>query len=133
MTYTQWLLSNVGHAIDLDGAFGPQCMDAINSYLQNVLLLPRATGNAKDVPAQTFHGMSWAQKSATNAPRPGSIVVWRPGAHGQVRISEFGHVAISVIADRWGVISADQNWLDRPTVQLCLHNYDGVWGWHHPN
>lgn len=108
-------------------------MDAVNSYLQNVLLLPHATGNAKDVAAQTFHGMSWAQKTTTNAPRLGSIIVWRPGAHGQVRISEFGHVAVSVIADRWGFISADQNWEDIPRVQLTLHNYDGVWGWHHPN
>jgi hypothetical protein len=133
MTFVQWLLSNVGHAIDVDDAYGPQCVDAVNSYLQNVRLLPRVTGNAKDIPAQTIHGMSWANNAPTNAPRPGSIIVWRPGAYGQVRISQYGHTAISVLADKWGFISADQNWLDVGRLDLCLHNYDGVWGWHHPN
>lgn len=132
MTLTQWLLSNVGRPIDLDGDYGPQCVDAVNSYLQNVRLLPRATGNARDLPTQTFHGMAWAQNSPTNSPRPGSIVVWRPGRSGQVNISEYGHAGISLIADRWGFISADQNWLDLAVVKLCLHNYDGVAGWHHP-
>jgi hypothetical protein len=131
MTFMQWLLTNVGKSIDLDGAYGPQCMDAINSYLENVLLLPHAKGDARDVPSQTFPGMEWRENSAINAPRPGSIVVWRPGAHGMVRISQFGHVSISVIADRYGIISADQNWLGVPRLELCLHNYDGVWGWFH--
>lgn len=132
MTFTQWLLANVGRPIDIDGVDGDQCMDAINSYLMNVMRDVRATGNAKDLPPQVFRGMAWAENKPTNAPRPGSIVVWRPGKHGQVTISAFGHTAVSVIADRWGFISADQNWEDIPTLRLCLHNYDGVWGWHHP-
>ncbi len=132
MTFIQWLLANVGRSVDLDGAYGPQCMDAINSYLQLVPQLPRATGNARDVPDQTIHGMIWTPNGPTNHPPAGGIVVWRPGRHGQVTISAYGHVGIAVIADKWGLITADQNWLDRPSIQLCLHNYDGVWGWYAP-
>lgn len=133
MTIIQWLLTHVGHPIDTDGAYGFQCVDAVNSYLSSVYGLPPVTGDAKDIAAQTIHGFSWANNSPTNSPRPGSIIVWRPGNHGQAIIDGPGHTAISVIADRYGLISADQNWEGTPRLQLTLHKYDGVWGWHHPD
>jgi CHAP domain-containing protein len=133
VTFTQWLLSNVGHAVDVDGAYGPQCVDAVNSYLSGVCNLPRVTGDAKDIAAQTIHGFSWTNNSATNSPRPGSILVWRPGRHGSVYVDPLGHTAVALLADRWGIISADQNWQDVRKLLLTLHNYEGLWGWHHPN
>lgn len=133
MTPIQWLLTHVGYAIDMDGADGAQCVDAVNSYLVSVYNLPRVTGDAKDIPAQTIHGFSWANNSPTNSPRPGSIIVWRPGRHGSVTIDAAGHTAVSVLADRWGIISADQNWESAARLMLTLHNYEGVWGWHHPD
>jgi len=132
MTFMQWLSSNLGAKIDVDGAYGPQCVDAVNSYLSNVWQLPRVTGNAIDIAAQALRGFAWVNNSVANAPRVGSIVVWKAGEKPVTAIGPNGHTAIVVISDRHAFISADQNWAGIQRLELTLHTYSLVWGWHHP-
>jgi surface antigen len=128
----QWLQLRIGTSIDIDGAYGAQCVDAINDYLAEINGAPRVHGNAIDIPRQSIHGFTWRGNTAENAPRPGSIVVWNaddPILH----IGPYGHVAVAVLADRWGLITADQNWAGAPRLALYAHTYRSVAGWHYPS
>lgn len=133
MSFGVWLLANIGRAIDVDGAYGPQCVDAVNSYLAQVYGCQPVSGDAIDIANQTIYGFSWVSNGAFNVPRAGSILVWSAGKTRRVTVGAAGHTAICVVADARSLLSVDQNWIGVRALTLTLHNYDLVLGWHHPN
>lgn len=131
MTFMQWLLRRLGTAIDIDGAYGAQCVDAVNGYLAEVCRAAGVTGDAVDIARQHINGFAWRVNADDNAPRPGSVVVWNANV-GELGIGQYGHTAIAVFADRYGLITADQNWGGVRALTLTRHTYRGVAGWHYP-
>lgn len=123
-----WARSVINQSLDLDGSFGPQCMDLVNHYAQTCLGIPRFWGNAIDVSRQKPVGMRWEENRPFNAPPPGAVVVWGPTGP-PASISEFGHVAVALVADPHYLVSIDQNWLGEPRVRAIGHTYQGCLGW----
>lgn len=134
MTHTliQWLMARLGEKIDVDGFYGPQCVDAINDYLAYCRSTPRVRGNAIDISAQAIKGMVWTPNLPANSPPPGSIVVWR-GGDSQLGLGPEGHVAVAIWCDRWGLVVAEQNWGGHTELRLNSHGYRSVAGWHSPD
>lgn len=121
----------MGHRLDVDNAYGSQCMDLINAYLVNVLGLPRLGGNAVDVARLHPPGMRWVANGPSNAPAPGDLVVWRGDVPSKA-IGPYGHIAICLAADSMSLLTCDQNWPNGSPVALVWHDYEGVAGWQHP-
>lgn len=126
-----WIHSQLGHRLDLDAAYGAQCMDLIGAYMVQVLHMPRLPGNAVDVAHVRPAGLRWIANGPSNAPAPGDFVVWR-GDVPSKGIGPFGHIAICVAADSMTLLSCDQNWPEGAPVALVWHDYEGVAGWQHP-
>lgn len=130
MHYLSWLARFLGVPIDYDGADGPQCVDAVNSYLTLERGVHAVSGNAVDIARQRIAGAVWVANTPTNAPSPGDVVVWQGGVPA-LGIGQYGHCAIALLADSVTLLSADQNWAGHRYLAVQLHTYVGVLGWHH--
>lgn len=131
MTLVEWLTWRLGSAIDYDGAYGAQCVDAANSWLEASGEKSRARSmTAAGIAHETWIGWTWVPNTAHNAPSPGDVVVWRAGVQ-PLGIGDAGHTAVCVLADEHGIISADQNWRGVARLTLWPHGYRGVAGWQH--
>lgn len=130
-TTLEWLASRLGRSVDVDGAYGPQCVDLVNDYLEVVRGAGRVAGNAIDIPHDTIAGMEWRPNDIKAIPRTGSIVCWHQSSV-RVRIGLNGHVAVCLMADLTRILSVDQNWNGVQHVTLEVHSYAAVTGWHHP-
>lgn len=84
MTYLEFLNKYNGKYVDRDGYYGPQCMDLVQIYAQE-LGLGLFSGNAADVAGQQPRG--WSKVSS---PRQGDVVVYARAADN----GWFGHIAI---------------------------------------
>jgi surface antigen len=123
MTIAGWL-SNVLHkSIDVDGYYGPQCVDLVNHYLRNVRAKPGFAGNAIDAKTAHIQGAVWTDNAPHNAPTQGDIVVWD--------YAPYGHVAVVLAADQNVLVSIDQNWNTIQRAEVVSHDYHHVLGWHH--
>lgn len=131
MNLATWAGRNLHRAVDLDGRFGPQCMDLINSYLAACYPGARASGNASNARAWRLPGWVWIGNLPYNAPLPGCLVVWYPNVQ-TVGTGEFGHTAVGLCADPETLITLDQNWAGVLAAQVVIHNYLGVMGWWAP-
>jgi hypothetical protein len=49
MNLDQFVAANAGKPLDLDGEYGPQCVDLVNAYARDVLHAPLFGGNAIDI------------------------------------------------------------------------------------
>lgn len=127
MTFGEWLAEVQGRAIDLDGAYGAQCMDLVNDYLDQVADVPHVAGNAIDLPRNPPHGFRWVANAPSNAPRWGDILVW--GQNARAGTGPYGHTAVAVLADSAHLVSTDQNWPPGHATHLVYHTYAGVLGW----
>jgi hypothetical protein len=131
MTLLQWILSRLGTAIDYDGAFGPQCVDAVNDWLHKSGSVARATSpNAWGIALERWAGHDWVPNAPHNAPSAGDVVVWHAFTP-SIDVEQAGHTAVVLVADRYGLVSADQNWSGRQFLALYSHDYRGVAGWQH--
>lgn len=132
MTLAAFVLAYLGRPLDLDHRFGPQCMDLAEEYVAQVLHAPPLTGNAIDVWRHGARpGYTLVANGPTNAPLPGDLVVWG-GPDAAVGTTEFGHIAVALLADSMGFLSFDQNWPERSTCHVQPHRYTGVLGWLRP-
>jgi hypothetical protein len=127
MTFGAWLAASQGRFIDVDGAYGAQCMDLINDYLVRVAGVPRVGGNAIDLPRNRPQGFTWIPNTPTNMPSWGDVIVW--GSNVTVGTGPYGHTAVCVLADSMHLLSMDQNWPTGHATQLVYHGYAGVIGW----
>jgi hypothetical protein len=131
LTLTQWLMAHLGTAIDFDGAYGAQCVDAVNDWLRRSGSGSRATSpTAAGIATERWRGYDWVPNAPHNAPSPGDIVVWHPFTP-SVDITQAGHTAVAIWCDRYGLVTADQNWSGRKFLALYCHDYRGVAGWQH--
>lgn len=128
-TFMGWLAGALGRSIDYDRAYGVQCVDLVNDYLVNGLVVAGAWGNAVDIKKQHIEGFRWVSNAPTNFPESGSIVVWNANVR-QLGIGPYGHTAIVILADAAHMLTIDQNWDGAPSAQVHLHSYTGVAGWH---
>ena len=138
----------VGQSIDMDGAFGAQCVDLFHHYLRDALGVPfRSTtmqGNAFAIYDNAPHTASYAsgrfgtvtftkmaRTAGNTVPLPGDIAFWRS--------PDPGHVAIVVDADANTVRSVDQNWVNAnaqrgsPAARVDHPNNNTIVGWLRPS
>ncbi len=80
-----WAKSQVGKAIDYDGAYGAQCVDLIKAYYKYLGVSP-VTGNGCDYATNSLPSGWTRTKGAT--PQKGDVLVFTGGSGG------YGHVAI---------------------------------------
>jgi hypothetical protein len=112
-----------GRGNNSDGAYGYQCVDIVNQYVQDVLGERAWGGNAID---------KWTNFDASKfdrivntpsfVPQAGDIAIW-----GSL-VGKYGHIAIFLDGGVNSFHSFDQNW---PLGSLChiqSHNYRGFLG-----
>lgn len=116
-----------GKRVDLDQAFGPQCMDLANLWLVTTGR-KRVPGNASDYTSWRIPDADWVPNGPLNFPGPGDIVAWLPNVPA-IGVGEYGHVAVALVASPQSLISIDQNWGGRRYVDITKHTYIGVAGW----
>lgn len=123
-----WVASVLGHAVDVDGAWGAQCVDLANDWAQHGLGLPTFLGPAAAsmVPAKPG-SWSWRANSPDNYPEPGRVVVWDPNLAAAIGVS--GHCAVVLTADVRHLVTVDQNWRGLRVATVFVHDYAGVAGW----
>lgn len=131
MTLVQWLMARLGTAVNYDSAYGPQCVDAVNDWLRSSHSTARATSAiAAGIAGERWSDYTWVPNAPHNAPSAGDVVVWHPFTP-SVDITQAGHTAVAVWCDRYGLVTADQNWSGRKFLALYSHDYRGVAGWQH--
>ena len=118
-----WAQSQIGKSIDRDGAWGPQCVDLIMAYYEDVFGTPRVGANGGDYAAVAIPG-SWSriQNYIGFIPEPGDIAIWRstPSA------PQYGHVGIVESANGSTLTTIEQvNWGDGQAshVGRLTHTY----------
>lgn len=120
-----WIRSQVGKGLDMDGAYGNQCVDLILAYY-DFLGVPRSSGNAVDYTWNTLPNGFLRLQGA--APQPGDILVY--SNHDG---NPYGHVAIYE-SDR---VHYHQNFNSHPYVEKVTYMYNGLtspyWGVIRPN
>lgn len=114
-----WANSQVGQALDYDGAYGAQCVDLIY-YYYNYLGQSALGGDASayvgnELPSgwqriNYYSGISF---------QPGDIAVWNPSGTGN---GGLGHIGIIVSADNVGFNCVEQNWDWVQSVTTNWHN-----------
>lgn len=118
-----WAQSQIGKSIDRDGAWGPQCVDLIMAYYEDVFGTPRVGANGGDYATVSIPG-SWSriQDYIGFIPEPGDIAIWRstPSA------PQYGHVGIVESANGSTLTTIEQvNWGDGQAshVGRLTHKY----------
>lgn len=104
-----WAQSQVGKALDYDGAYGAQCVDLIAFYYR---YLGNTTpgGNARDYCSNALpSGWRRITNSSGFVPQPGDICVWGANAGGN---GSYGHVAIYINGNSSRINTVDQNYLN---------------------
>jgi len=142
--------SVIGRAIDMDSAWGSQCVDLLHHFLEVALGIPfrstnmagnafaiyeaapsSATYDSRKYGSVTFRKI--ARSTANSTPLPGDIVFFGPTAS-----NSFGHVAIVTDADATSIRTIDQNWVNfnanngSPTARVTHPNNASVAGWLRP-
>ena len=132
MTVLEWVTSRNGQSVDLDGAYGPQCVDLADDWANTLgRPLPPVQG-AKDFAGLVIPGYTWVDNTPDAVPAPGDLVIWGTA------LGPWGHVAIrtEVPADTNSFQTLDQNWVNSgpngSPAALVTHTYAGVKGWQHP-
>ena len=136
-----------GKCIDMDGAYGCQCVDLMHFYIQNVLGIPRSDHNIRGNAYPIYSGLgssttiSSGSKSVrldkipntpSGVPQKGDIVFWSSNVGGGK-----GHVSIFINGNVNSFTSLDQNWVNANSshgskATVVTHNYNNVVGWLHP-
>ena len=117
-----WAKSQIGSYIDVDGAYGAQCVDLIKAYYKYLGVSP-VLGNGCDYSHNSLpNGWTRIQNTPTFVPDPGDIVVWTDAGW------KNGHVAIFLSGNTSSFTSIDQNWPQGSAVKEVSHNYKYVWG-----
>lgn len=116
-----WVQSKVGQALDMDGAYGAQCVDLILAYY-DYMGVPRSSGNAKDYATNALPS-GW-QRIQGATPQPGDVLIYGASANNQ-----YGHVAI--YESDW--VTYHQNFNSQQYVQkITSVKYNGLtnpyWG-----
>jgi len=90
-----------GKAIDVDGAWGAQCVDSVQQYATEYFGAPYIIGNGKDWWKHPDLLAKFTPIGPGSKARLGDIAVWGVNAFGG-KYGAYGHVAGPVIEDRGG-------------------------------
>lgn len=136
INFEEFVAKHNGNYVDWDKKFGPQCVDLIRYYQNEVLNVPLGTIPAANTAKQIFlnfpnAGNQYFTKiiapyGSPLVPDKGDIIFWGfyPFITGLA-----GHVAICSNAGIWQFISFDQNYSKPNFCRYVNHNYRGVLGW----
>lgn len=137
MNFDTFVKTYLGKAIDYDGGYGVQCVDAIKLYADKVLGLKfGAFGNAHayydnytQIP-MLYQNFTRIMNTPDFVPQRGDIVVWN-----KRRSGGNGHVAIATgIGDTKKFHSFDMNWDGKGgPLKEIIHDYTNVSGVLRPN
>ncbi len=133
MGYDPFLNKWMGHPIDWDGLYGPQCVDEIAQYCVEAGKAI-AYANAKDwANHPALRGdFDWTDNNPNDynqIPNRGDIIVWAGGLPGS---GGYGHIAIWDMVTGPGTFnSLDQNWGGQ-YVHFQSHNWEYILGWWTP-
>lgn len=132
MTLDEFVQEYTGQSIDWDGNWGPQCMDLIRKYIEQVLCIPQLplVRGAADVwrnyQAEYYDRIA---NGPTNYPLPGSIVIWSRGYGGRPIAKSTGHIAIAIEGDPNFMVCFSQNDPVGTRCGLKKYTYNHVLGW----
>ena len=116
-----WARAQIGQYIDIDGAYGAQCVDLIYAYYE-FLGVGRRGGNGTDYQNDDKLPEGWVRLYASDGavPQPGDVVVWgsyAPGVH-----TACGHVGIVDSVNQDGTFNVlEQNYGADRSVTLNEH------------
>jgi hypothetical protein len=125
-----------GQYVDLDGAYGPQCVDLADLWCRN-LGIETFPGNAGDFEFDSHPDCDWVANTPTGVPPAGSIVVWAKSSYWGL---PYGHVGVGaqgpklasglyIAGDPNSFTSFDQNWPLGSAPHRQAHSYNDVAGW----
>jgi hypothetical protein len=141
-----------GECIDMDGAYGCQCMDLMHHYVDKVLGIPRSVSPLKSGGPDAIYNnifknidskslsygstkvrLDKVPNTATSIPQVGDIIIWKATAGN----GYFGHVGIFISGDVNSFKSFDQNWSPSSLTvgspaKIINHNYNNVIGYLRP-
>ena len=109
----EWLKQAPGIAMNPDGSYGLQCVDAADQYAVDILGVPWQTSlggvaGARQLMATastTYFEKVWNDPTKPDLiPRAGDIIIWGGSA-----LNQWGHVAIVISATRNGVTVVQQD------------------------
>jgi len=126
MTLSQFISKYNNQGVDVDGAYGYQCMDLMHRYIIDCLGLGVGVLAAPTAYQAYLAGDAHFDKipnSPTGVPQPGDIVFWN------TTVGSAGHVAIFISGDASQFTSFDQNWPVNSYAHSQHHTYNGVAGW----
>jgi hypothetical protein len=104
-----WAENQRGQPLDIDSAFGAQCVDLTMAY-SDYLFGSRTFGNAIDYTQHDYPGFTRLSKFQTK-PQAGDIAVWTGGPEG------YGHVGLVLSASGESFTTLEQNVNNNPTIQ----------------
>ena len=123
-----------GKYVDWDKNFGPQCVDLMRFYLDEVVGIsglaippaPYAKNMFQRFPTLGDANFTKIVNTKNNVPNKGDIIFW--GTYPWIT-GVAGHVAIYCDGNVNKFISFDQNYGPPNFCKYVNHNYKGVMGW----
>uniref|UniRef100_UPI00359C8193 CHAP domain-containing protein n=2 Tax=Enterococcus faecalis TaxID=1351 RepID=UPI00359C8193 len=127
--------SFIGKSADMDGVYGPQCMD-LTVHVMNKFFGWWPVGNAIALTTQAIPaGFQRLRVYQATDIQAGDVMIWGLGVYAQ-----YGHTAIATENGKADgtFVSVDQNWVNASLesgscAQPVKHTMDGVWGVIRPN
>lgn len=99
----QWAKNNINKWIDVDGAYGAQCVDLIMAYARDFGGMV-TRGNAIDYMKNTIPKYWTRYKKGQTQIQPGDVAIWSWGAW-----DIYGHVGIVTAVNGRSITSVEQN------------------------
>jgi len=129
MTFDSFITKYNGKTVDVDNAFGGQCVDLYRLYVKEVLGFAQSppVKGAKDI-WDTYLSGYFIRYSNTplGVPQKGDIIIWGKS------YGPYGHVGIYYSGNVLNFKSFDQNDPVGSRCHIQSHSYRGVLGWLRP-
>lgn len=129
MDFQDFINKTLGKAIDVDGLYGPQCVDLFNYfnklYNNGVYINCRPSGYARSLAENKANNgiLNYYQETAVNNMIEGTVVVY-----GNCAAAPSSHVAFFVKDNGNGTFQALQQNSPKPYVTLSNMTYNGIIG-----
>lgn len=107
-----------------------QCVSVANAWSEEYLgLHVFNVATAVQIIGQGGSDYTRVDKTPTNFPPPGAIVVFHEDAAPAEGITSAGHVDVSISANQNSFVGFDQNWGSPNYCRQVTHDYSAVIGW----
>lgn len=129
MNFQDFINKTLGKAIDVDGSYGPQCVDLFNYfnklYNNGAYINCRPSGYARSLAENKANNgiLNYYQETAINNMTEGTVVVY-----GNCAAAPSSHVAFFVKDNGNGTFQALQQNAPKPYVTLSNMTYNGIIG-----